>query len=226
AVRPYLDRRRFTWVFADLRGYGRSKGQRGDFTLREAASDVVALAEAIGFARAAVVGHSMSSLVALHLAQHHAGLFERAVLLTPPPPRGFGSDGAGLEAMRALALGDDEARERALRAMWGGRLSEPWVRFKLRRWRETADPEAVAAYVAMFARDGLPEPDAPVDVPLLAITGEKDAEPMRHDAVKAALAPLAGRLSVVPLAESGHYPMQEAPPLLATLVGRFLSGEG
>lgn len=101
------------------------------------------------------------------------------------------------------------------------------VRPYLDRRRFTcADPEAVAAYVAMFARDGLPDPDAPVDVPLLAITGEKDAEPMRHDAVKAALAPLAGRLSVVPLADSGHYPMQEAPPLLATLVGRFLSGEG
>jgi len=62
-------------------------------------------------------------------------------------------------------------------------------------------------------------------VPLLAITGELDSEPMRQAGVTALLQPIAEQLRVEPLANVGHYPMQEQPPLLATLLGRFLSGE-
>jgi 3-oxoadipate enol-lactonase len=70
-ARTYLDGARFTFAFVDLRGYGRSRGRTGAFTLEEAAADVLALADALGWTRFAVVGHSMSTLVALHLAQHH-----------------------------------------------------------------------------------------------------------------------------------------------------------
>jgi pimeloyl-ACP methyl ester carboxylesterase len=109
--------------------------------------------------------------------------------------------------------------------MWGDRLSKQWIRFKAARWRACAEPAAVAAYVAMFARDGLPDPTARVTVPVLAITGEQDAEPMCRDAVTAALGPLCDNLVVDSLTDCGHYPMQEAPPLLVTLVQRFLAGE-
>jgi pimeloyl-ACP methyl ester carboxylesterase len=165
----------------------------------------------------------MSSLVALQLGQRAADRIERAVVITPPPPTGFGPEGSGVvEALSALARADDAARLGMLQSMWGNRLSEQWMRFKLRQWRASATDEAAAAYALMFARDGLPEPTVRVAVPLLAITGEEDAEPMRQAGVAAYLAPLSERLEVVPIATSGHYPMQETPPLLATIVQRFL----
>lgn len=68
-ARMFLDCGRFTFAFADLRGYGRSRGRAGRFTIEEAAVDVLELAAALGWPRCAVVGHSMSALVALHLAQ-------------------------------------------------------------------------------------------------------------------------------------------------------------
>jgi pimeloyl-ACP methyl ester carboxylesterase len=225
-ARPYLDEGGFTWAFADLRGYGRSMDRYGEFTVAEAAADVVNLADALGWRRFAIVGHSMSSLVALHLAQHLPDRIDRAVVLTPPPPGGFGADGATLEAMQAVARGDDSRRIRMLTTMWGDRLSEGWIRFKAARWRACANPEAVAGYVAMFARDGLPDPTARIAVPLLAVTGEHDAVPMRREAVTKLLAPLCERLVVTPLGDCGHYPMQEAPPLLVTIVERFLAGGG
>lgn len=221
-ARAYLDEGRFTWAFADLRGYGRSMGRRGTFTLAEAATDVVRLADALGWRRFALVGHSMSSLVALHLAQHLPDRIDRAVVLTPPPPSGFGADGAAVEAMQAVARGDDSKRLHLLRAMWGDRLCERWLHFKAARFRACADPEAVAAYVPMFARDGLPDATARITVPLLAVTGEQDAEIMRREAVTRFLAPLCERLVVTPLADCGHYPMQEVPPLLVTILERFL----
>lgn len=224
-ARAYLDAERFTWALADLRGYGRSRGQDGAFTVAEAAADVLALADMLGWQQFSVVGHSMSCLVALHLAQHHAARIGRVVLLTPPPPGGFGADDGTLQALREVALGDDARRLSMLQFMWGDRLSPVWKRFKAANWRAGADPEAAAAYVYMFARDGLPEPTAPVVQPLLAVTGEQDSEPLRSKAVAAALQPLAPQAQVAGLADVGHYPMQEAPPLLAAMLERFLAGE-
>jgi pimeloyl-ACP methyl ester carboxylesterase len=83
-ARAFLDGARFTFAFADLRGHGRSRGRAGKFTLDESAADVLALADALGWARFAAVGHSMSALIALCLAQHHADRIERVVALAPP----------------------------------------------------------------------------------------------------------------------------------------------
>ena len=218
----YLDRARFTWVLTDLRGYGRSKDQRGQFTLQEAADDVLALADALHLAQLAIVGHSMSTLIALHLAQQHAARISGAVVLTPPPLSGFKADEAALASIRGLALGDDTKRTQWLRTRLGERMSEGWVRFKAERWRAAADPEAVAAYAAMFAQHGLPDPSARITVPVLAVTGEQDVPVMRRDAVTEQLAPICDQLTVTSLADSGHYPMQEAPPLLVATIEQFL----
>ena len=225
-ARAYLDGGRFTYAFADLRGYGRSKEQAGSFTIEEAAADVLALADALGWRRFAIVGHSMSSLIALHLGQHAPDRIERVVVLTPPPPAGMGADDATLAYLHAAARADDETRLKTMRHLNGGRLSEGWTAFKAARWRATANPEAVAAYATMYARRGLPEPTKKIAAPILAVTGEKDAEPMRRAPVSKLLAPLAeGDLTVVAIAESGHYPMQEAPPLLVAIVERFLAAD-
>ena len=127
-ARQFLDRARFSYVFADLRGYGRSRGRLGAFTLEEAASDVLALADGLGWARFAIVGHSMSALVALHLAQQHPERIARAVLLTPPPPTGFGADEAMIAASQSLALADDATRMSVFAQRFGTRLSSAWTR--------------------------------------------------------------------------------------------------
>jgi 3-oxoadipate enol-lactonase len=51
AARVYLDGERFSWAFSDLRGYGRSRGQSGSFSLVEATADVLALADSLNWAR-------------------------------------------------------------------------------------------------------------------------------------------------------------------------------
>lgn len=223
-ARTFLDGARFTFAFADLRGYGRSRGRVGAFTIDEAASDVLALADVLGWARFALIGHSMSALVALHLAQHHAERIQRVIVVTPPPPTGFGADEAMISASRALALADDATRMAVFEQRFGSRLSPAWTNYKASRWRLCADPAAAAGYVTMFARDGLPDPTTAITIPVLAITGEQDAPPMRGEAVTRSLGPLCAQLVVTPLVESGHYPMQEMPPLTVALIERFLGG--
>lgn len=222
SARLYLDTTRYSYAFADLRGYGKSRHLAGAYTLQEAAADTLLLADTLGWQRFAIVGHSMSSLVALHLGQHHAERIERVIAITPPPPKGFGADEAAISASRALALADEATQLNFLKQRSGTRLSAGWATYKASRWRASADPAAAAAYVALFAQDGLPDPSARISVPVLAITGERDVPPMRSDAVTRALSPLCDQLEVTPLADSGHYPMQEMPPLTVALVEGFL----
>lgn len=224
-ARPYLDREAYRWLFADLRGYGRSREQRGEYTVPEAAGDVLALADALDLRRFALVGHSMSALIALHLAQQPSTRVSRAVLITPPPPAGLGMDDAGVAGMAALGAGDDAHRLAALRALWGERLGDGWARYKTRRWRETADAQAAAAYQRIFTRDGVPSPTAPVSVPVLAIAGEQDLPPMRGAAVAEHYGSICRQLTLSAITDSAHYPMQETPPLLASLVQQFLAAD-
>jgi len=222
AARPYLDPATFSWALTDLRGYGRSKAFAGEYTVLEAAADVLSLADSLDWKRFAIVGHSMSTLVALHLAQEHPHRIDHTALLAPVPSTGLGVDDATLAFLQGMGSGTDAQRLDGLRATWGDRLSEQWLQFKAQRWRAVATPEASAAYAKMFARDGLPNPNARVACPVLAITGEKDAPPMRREAVTGFLTPLCDRLLVTPLVDCGHYPMQEAPPLLVATLERFL----
>jgi 3-oxoadipate enol-lactonase len=221
-VHPFLDREALTWAFADLRGYGRSRGQRGAFSLEEASADVIALGDHLGWDRFTVVGHSMSTLVALHLGQSWPKRIERLVLVTPPPPTGFSYDEATHAALREVALGDDARRAKALEVMIGHRLGVGWLRFKVERWRATADSEAVASYIAMFGVRGLPDTETPVSCAVLAITGEQDASPMRREAATRSLSSLCPKLTIASIVESGHYPMQETPPLFVATLQRFV----
>jgi pimeloyl-ACP methyl ester carboxylesterase len=134
-------------------------------------------------------------------------------------------DEASISGMAALAGGDDAQRLAALSGLWGDRLGAGWARYKTRRWRETANPQAAAAYQHIFTRDGVPEPTAPVQVPVLAIAGEQDLPPMRSAAVAEQYGSICLQLTVSPITDSAHYPMQETPPLLASLVQQFLAAE-
>jgi pimeloyl-ACP methyl ester carboxylesterase len=220
-ARPYLDAQQFSWVFADLRGYGRSRGRAGEFTLREAADDVLALIEHLRWERLSLVGHSMSTLIAMHLAQRCTRL-ERIVLLTPPPPQGFRADEITVRELQAITCADGTRAEMVRQRFSTGRLSAGWARFKSERFVATSDAAAAAAYIPMYAREGLPEPERAIALPVLAITGEQDMEVMRRAAVSQNLAPLCTQLQVASLSESGHYPMQEMPPLTVALIERFL----
>lgn len=222
-TRAYLDTAAFRWIFADLRGYGRSRGMPGQHNAVEAAADVLALADSLGLSRFSLVAHSMSTLVVMEVLRTQQARIDGAVLLTPPPPTGMGLDAGILNFLKGMALGDDAARHAGLTRNATSRLSPQWLAWKIARWRATADSDAVADYVDMF---GAAHGAAPrVTVPLLVVTGECDAEPMRSAPVRALFSPLCEQLEVQALAECGHYPMQEAPPLLTTIVQRFLIGQ-
>jgi haloacetate dehalogenase len=80
----------FSVVCADLRGYGDSDKPTGDAThrayaKRTMASDQLAVMQALGFQRFALVGHDRGARVALRLALDHPGAVSRLALLDIVP---------------------------------------------------------------------------------------------------------------------------------------------
>lgn len=221
-VLPYLSTQTFTYVFADLRGYGASRAIDGSYTLEEAATDVIALADRIGWRRFSLIGYSMSGLVVQRILQLATDRVERVVAVTSVPPAGLGMDEPAVELFRSMALASDDDRFAALAPMWGARLSESWIRFKLRRWRETTDPLAAAGYVAMWGCTDISDAARGIPTRMLIVSAEEDAPPFRRDALHASMLPFYPNATLLSLRECGHYPMQEQPPLLATQVERFL----
>lgn len=220
-VVPYLDRQAFTYALTDLRGYGLSRGLSGRYDLREAADDVLALADHLGWSRFHVVGHSMSSLVAQQVAADAPERVASLVLLTPIAPSGMGASEAAIGYIEGMAT-DEALRREAFSTRGGGRLSQAWVEFKLRRWWESARPEASRGYVRMFASTavtGSPRSELPV----LAVVGEHDQEPFQEKTVRVGLSAAYPQLQVAVCTNAGHYPMQETPVALATVIERFLS---
>ena len=222
AAFPYLTPERFTYVFADLRGYGNSRAMEGSYTLDEAAEDAIALADKLGWTQFSLIGHSMSGLIVQRIAQMAPDRIARMVAITPVGPADMGLDEGTVDYFRSIALGKDEERYSAIGPMWGTRLSDTWIRFKLRRWRETALPEAVAKYVELWGTSDISQHVRGLTIPMLIIAAAQDAPPFQADALEASMLPFYPHAKLISLSESGHYPMQEQPPALATVIERFL----
>lgn len=69
----------------DLRGHGRSTSPASTFTFRQCASDVVALLDHLGIARAKAIGMSLGAKTLLHVATQQPGRIDAMVLVSATP---------------------------------------------------------------------------------------------------------------------------------------------
>lgn len=110
-VTSYLDQDKFTYVFADLRGYGSSISIEGDYTSTEAAMDVFRLADFLGWDRFHLMGHSMSGMISQRAAliDWTSGncRIKSVVAITPVTANGYPAD----EDTKAFLKGSIHNRE-------------------------------------------------------------------------------------------------------------------
>lgn len=212
-------------VAPDQRGHGGSERPDGSYELSLLTADAVALMDALGIARATVVGHSMGSLVAQRLAVGHperidrlvlvagaASLVENAALreftnvvrtLPDPIPRSF------VEQFQADATG------RPIPAAFEDALVTEGCRMPARVWK------AIASALARFdGRADLPRIAAPTRIvwgDLDAFFGRADQDELLAGIPHAVLSVYAG---------TGHAPHWEEPERFAEELASFLAVEG
>jgi len=75
----------FRVIVPDLRGHGRSTNPSCTFTFRQAAADVLALLDLLGFPRVKAIGLSMGAKILLHMATQQADRIAAMVLVSATP---------------------------------------------------------------------------------------------------------------------------------------------
>lgn len=220
-VVPYLSSERYTYVFADLRGYGLSRGLAGAYTAAEAAGDALALMDHLGFSRFHLVGHSMSGMLVQYLMATAPQRVDRVVAISPVPADGFKADAAGLARLNAI-IDDDEAARKAIDARTGSRYGRAWLDRKLAVARATA-PEVMRGYLAMFTGTDFSARVTGLATPITAIVGAQDIPFYRRAAVEPKFSAWYPQLRVAEIHDAGHYSMLETPVLLAALIEQGLS---
>ena len=221
AVAPHLDGETFTYAIPDLRGYGEAKPLRGEYSMAEVAGDTLALADHLGWDRFSVVGHSMGGKAAQLVAGLAAERVRRLVGISPVPASGTGFD-AATAGHFARAADDPAVRRSILDHSTGGQLPGRWLDAMVQRSLDCAARDAFAAYLPRWSSDDLHEHVVGSQVPALAVVGGRDPD-LNAEVMRQTWTQWFKHSEVRELPDAGHYPMDEAPLALVSIIENFLS---
>lgn len=219
-------------VVPDLRGHGASDHPEGEeaYTLPAMAEDALALADALGWERFALLGHSMGGMVAQLVALDDPGRLVALVLMDTGHGPVEGLDPAILELAVAVVRTEGVERLAELSAELDTRRRPPAeerVRAERPGYVEFGDRKLKACSAAMYAAMALQLPVVPdrldalagLRVPTLVVVGEQD---------KGFLAPSERLAATIPgaayevIADAAHAPQFENPDRWWRVVSHFL----
>lgn len=223
----YLDQDAFTYVFAELRGYGKSRHLTGAYTALEAAADAFCLVDHLGWEQFHLVGHSMTGMVVQRMMLQDwnagAGRIKRVVAVTPVSANAYPADDPTKDFLWNV-IGNVEMSEMAFSMLTGQRLLPAWGRLKTSRHLASADTEALKGYYHMWLEEDFSNDVAvsKIGIPLLVIGGHQDLPGFQENHLRETFGKWYPSVNFQFIADAGHYPMQETPAYLATLIERFL----
>jgi len=227
-VIPYLDPVTFTYVFADVRGYGKSIHLKGEYTAKEVSSDIFLLADSLGWKRFHVVGHSMNGMTVQRMLidDWNAGnkRIKSVVAVSPVTADGYPAD-EGTKKFLWDAIHNRDVSQKAFAGLTGERLLSSWGRLKTNRNLATSTPEAMKGYYKMWLDTDFSAEakKAKAGTPILVIGGRRDFPGFGEKKYKQTFGQWYPKASMTFITDAGHYSMQETPVLFATLVEQFLN---
>jgi non-heme chloroperoxidase len=217
---PLLDPTRYRAFALDQRGFGDSERPAGGYGIDQFAADAVAFLDAVGVARATVVGHSFGSFVARRVAETWPARVARLALIGSAVAP---ANEVTQEVQRAVRPLTDPLPEAFVRefqastihvpvpdAVFAGIVAES-LKAPARVWRGALDGLLALDDAAHLGR---------IAAPTLILWGERDALFSREEQTPLAAAIPGARLTVYP--ETGHSLQWERPERVAADLGAFL----
>jgi pimeloyl-ACP methyl ester carboxylesterase len=235
---PWLDRLAgLGWhaVAPDLRGHGASSkpADESAYTFELLADDVLALADALGWDRFVLLGHSMGGMIAQFVARSAAARLAGLILMDTAHGALDNLDPGLVEAAVSIVRAQGIGALADLLAEYQGPLATPahrrlveeqpgYAEFGDRKLRATS-PALYAAMAPVFGRaaDRLEAlRQLPGTLPVLVIVGEQD-KPFLEPSERMAAAIRGGSLTVIP--DAGHCPQFENPDSWWNALTAFLT---
>jgi pimeloyl-ACP methyl ester carboxylesterase len=216
----HLDTSRFSYAFMDVRGYGARRGSGGPYTIAQIAQDALALADHLGWARFALIGHSMGGSAIQHVLADAPVRVQALVGLTPVPASGVPFEPSGWDFFSSAAQ-DPSVRRAIIDLTTGQRLTGVWLDAMVKSSLAHSDVDAFAAYLEAWANTRFVERIQGRTVPVLVVAGEHDPA-LGADTCRATWLQHYPQARLEVMANAGHYPMDETPITLATVIERFL----
>jgi pimeloyl-ACP methyl ester carboxylesterase len=222
SLQPHLDGARFRYVFPDYRGYGTRVAESGTHTLEEAAGDVLALADDLGFDRFSLVGHSMGGAVMQRVLADAPDRVRALVGISPVPASGvpFDEDGWALFSGAAAEAGN---RRAIIDFTTGNRLTGVWLDAMVQHSLDNSDPQAFGNYLVAWAKTDFHPEIRGNEVPIKVIVGEHDPA-LGESTMRATFQQWYPNCELDTLRNAGHYAIDETPVALATSIETFLAG--
>lgn len=222
-IRPYLNQDEFSFAFADLRGYGRSKDLTGNFTAVEVVTDIAELADTLSWPQFSLIGHSMTGMVVQRAMVDIADRLIKVVATTPVPATGLGVDDDTFNFFVSMCT-DDEAFEGGMAGLTSEHYGKEWASHKLALNRATVATEPMQAYCDMWGKTDFSNEVQGLETPILVVFGEYDNELLRIEATGSVFAGWYPNLKTH-VCPCGHYPMQETPVEYAYVIQNYLANE-
>lgn len=222
-MHPYLDKETFTYAFTNLRGYGGSRGLKGEYTAQEAASDAFAVADHMGWERFHIIGFSMTGMVVERMVLDGPNRIKSEIAVGPVSARAVKMSAEDKTFFLSTLTNDDSVRELAARISCH-KLSRQWQDHKLHLARTGRDNTAALGYLKMWTEGDFSEEirKARPTVPLLVVVGEWDQDAFLEPVMRDTFMAWHAVAELVVIRNCGHCPMQETPVYLATLIERFM----
>jgi pimeloyl-ACP methyl ester carboxylesterase len=221
---------RYRVVAIDLNGFGYTQRPRSreSYTREGQAKLVMATMDALGIARAHLVGHSYGGGITLYLASRHPERFRSMVLVDSSAPT-YANDRRSRAAalrpldalfVRTVALRPRAIRKALLRSFWDDSKVTPEL---VRAYFDRVAVEGVGDAFYGLTAPALPGPPVElekIEIHTLAVWGDHD-ELISPESGRRAAARLPHSEFVL-LAGSGHLPMEEQPEALLQAILPFL----
>jgi len=220
-LKPHLDGNAFTYAFMEYRGYGAAKDTSGAFTFEEITADALAIADALGWDQFALIGHSMGGMFIQHIALEAPERVSKLVALTPVPANGVPLDDDG-HALFHGAITEIGNRAGIIDFTTGNRNKSGWVQGVADHSWANSTQEAFAAYLTLWTERDFSDKASGNPVPVLVVAGEHDPA-LTADVMKATFMVQYPNAELHIMGNAGHYPMDETPVQLATVIEAFLA---
>ena len=218
----------YTFVFVELRGYGKSKNIHGNFSSTEAAKDVFHLAEKLEWNKFHLMGHSMSGMIVQRMAlidnQEKTNRLKSVIALNPVTANGYPADEETKGFLQGL-IHNKELSIGLVQGMTGGKLPTAFYNELVENYMRINTVEAMKGYYNMWINEDFSSEikNANIELPLLVVSGANDLPGFQYDFYKETFGSWYSNVEFVNIESAGHLPMYETPLLLAAAVESFLS---